>query len=230
MLVPWRRWLWRLRRTPERNRFHLVVLKHVSMLQPVASDPLALTVGASKDQVLRELAQLVDDGLLTAEKVVRDGSYFAADGLRITDRGMKELADTWYRALEHKSPPVPAAGWEAWAAVEAIVEPFSRFEAKVREARGRLVGSLESKESIVEAMRIAHAAGYHWDARRREFRRPFPRRIRKPAIVIAGVLAFALPLVFRSKGTSVAEAVSAAATAAAVFVALYAVAAGHHEP
>lgn len=218
-----------MRRTRERNRFHNVVLKHVSIHQPVASDALAMTVGASKAQVLRQLAELVDEGLVVAERVVRDGDYFAANGLRVTDRGMKVLADTWYRMLEHKPPPMPAAGWEAWAALQAIAEPFSGLETRIQEARALHAGSLDSKESIVDAMRVAHAAGFRWAPKRREFRRPFRERLRIPAIVVSGALVTALPLVFRSKGTSLTEAVSAAATAAAVFVALYAVVAGQRE-
>lgn len=162
-------------------------------------------------------------GYLTAqETAVREGTMSAV-GLRCTAKGTKAFKDGIERV--GLTEPRPATVEEAWGCLLAAAEPFSSFERKVLAAQGGLMdrGVYTSGTSIMEAMRLAHAAGFRWDPKTRRFRKPLISRLRGTLIVIAGALSTLLPLLFRSKETSLAEAVSSAATVAAVFVALYSV-------
>lgn len=80
-----------------------------------------------------------------------------------------------------------------------------------------------SGQAIVRVMRIATASGFRWSSKRRRFERPLWERAKGTLIALAGAAAAMGPVLFRGDSTSVVEAVSAGGTAAAVFVALYAV-------
>lgn len=198
------------------------ILREVCAHDGVDLEAVVHALGGYDQQIHDRIDGLLRDGYLSADKVLAgDDGVMSARGLRCTHKGSQAIAG----GAIPSARTMPATVNEAWQNLFDAVEPFSGAEREAKLAQAALMerGAYNSGQSIAEAMRVAHAAGLRWDSRRRRFQKPLLERLRNKLIVLAGTLATFLPLVFRSEETSLSEAISSAATVAAVFVALYSV-------